>query len=195
MKIRHTSTQMDPARSRAALMALHAFVIGAILLQWLSSEFMAKPWSDEQSAWGQLLFSLHYWTGISTSVAFAALVTLLCYRHGNPIAHFFPWLRADGRKKLTREVGQIWRHAKQRRMPGIAETQVVAASVQGAGLSIITGTVATGILIALVGPETPLAHEIGEFHELFFAPLLGYMALHGAAGVLHRLAGHRLFAN
>ncbi len=194
MKIRHTRTQMDSARSRTALMALHAFVIGAILLQWLSSEFMAKPWSDEQSAWGQLLFSLHYWTGISTSVAFAGLVTLLCLRHGNPFAHFFPWASAGGRQNLLLEMKQIAQRASRREVPPTAETQTVAATVQGLGLSIISGIVITGILIAVVGPATPLAHEIGEIHELFFVPMLTYMGVHGAAAVLHRWAGHPLFA-
>lgn len=185
---------MEFPRSRTALVALHALIIGAIPLQWLSSELMAKPWSDEQSVRGQLLFSVHYWSGISTFAAFAALVTVLCLRHRRPFAHFFPWLQAAGRQQLAGELRQAAGELTQWRMPAITQTRHLAAAVQGFGLSMLGSMVCSGGLIALVGPETNLAHQIGEIHEVFFAPLLAYLGVHGGAAVLHRRAGHRLFA-
>lgn len=186
---------MDFPRSRTALVALHALVIGAIPLQWLSSELMAKPWSDEQSGLGRLLFSVHYWSGITSSAAVVALVTVLWLRHRRPFAHFFPWARRQGRQHLLAELRQIPGPLSRLTLPPAEHTRQVAAAVQGIGLTLMTGLVSTGVLIAVVGPETGLAHEIGEVHEVFFGPLLAYLAVHGGAAILHRRAGHPLFAD
>lgn len=194
MKIRHTDSTPGSARERLILIVLHSWVILAIAMQWISAEFMAEPWSDEGSSWGRLLFSVHYWSGITTITAFFALLVVLWRRHPNIRAHFFPWSLPAGRQQLWREARCIGELFPQRHIPPPEQTQTLAGGVQGLGLLALSGFVFSGIGMALLGPETEIAHEIGEIHELFWGPLIAYVVVHGGAGVLHHRAGHPMFS-
>ncbi|WP_428384729.1 cytochrome b/b6 domain-containing protein [Nevskia ramosa] len=178
----------------ATLRFSHAVLAVAVIHQLLVSEWMAKPWKLADATAVQVtLFELHEWVGLTLAVLLGGLLFALARRYRSGVfGHFLPWLHRAGRKALAGELGPIVKAAKRLRPPTAAQTQVLAAAVQGIGLLTLLFFAVTGIAMSLMEDKLDLMHRIGSIHELGALPLKLYLLGHAGMALIHEWRGEGL---
>jgi cytochrome b len=170
--------------TRAIHLGLTVFGILALLTGLL--------WADDYKRLHHLGFSLHKWLGLT--LAFFLVWRLWQGLYGPREARFSQWvpytpdrLRLAGEDCLT---------LLRLRLPDRPTHQGLAGVVQTLGLAVFAWMALTGSLMALL--LTPgrkaggLVHAIKEMHELGLWLIVGFLAIHGGAVLLHALSGdHR----
>lgn len=175
---------------------MHALIAAAITAQLVLTLVMDHPRSNGRamSPGGAYWFSWHEWVGL---FAFAVLAANWAYRaHAwkrQSQGRLFPWLTADGRAGLLRELRSFARLRWSEMPPDGA----LAGAVHGLGLLLATEFAATGtLLFILLWPAnvvTPFATRLMYLHQLPGPALWAYLAGHGAMALWHQYAGHQPF--
>ena len=109
-----------------------------------------------------------------------------------------PWLFADGRKQLGREIKAQMAGWKQARLAPPVDGEAVARSVHGFILLCGVGMGITGTVLyfgwSQTTPQTELVELVAETHELLVGVLEALLAAHILAVIMHQRQGHNIIA-
>lgn len=182
-----------PIRS-AGLRYSHAVLALAALHQLFGSEWMSKPWRfKDASAWQIQLFELHEWVGLGAGLLLLVLLWSLWRRYGaDSLGRFLPWLSSAGRGALRTELGGLLGGLVRLQPPSAAQTQVLAAAVEGLGLLTLLFLAGSGVVLWQLEDNLELMHELGGIHEWGALPLQAYLAGHAGMALIHEWRGEGL---
>jgi len=109
-----------------------------------------------------------------------------------------PWLFADGRKQLGREIKAQMAGWKQAKLAPPEDGEAVARCVHGFILLAGIGMGMTGTVLffgwSQTAPQTAMIELIAETHELLVGGLEALLAAHILAVILHQRQGHNIIA-
>jgi len=109
-----------------------------------------------------------------------------------------PWVFADGRKQLGREIKAQMAGWKQAKLAPPEDGEAVARCVHGFILLAGIGMGITGTLLffgwSQTAPQTAIIELIAETHELLVGGLEALLAAHILAVILHQRQGHNIIA-
>ncbi|MDX8406450.1 MAG: cytochrome b/b6 domain-containing protein [Mariprofundus sp.] len=109
-----------------------------------------------------------------------------------------PWLFADGRKQLGREIQAQMAGWKQAKLAPPEDGEAVARSVHGFILLAGIGMGITGTLLyfgwSQTAPQTDIIELVAETHELLVGGLEALLGAHILAVILHQRQGHNIIA-
>ncbi len=149
-------------------------------------------WAGDYKRMHHLGFSIHKWLGLT--LAFFMAWRLWHGFFGPPEARFSQWVPFTPQrlKPALEDLVNLLRF----KLPDRPARQGLAGVVQTFGLAVFAYMAATGSLMALFltpgGKARGLVHALKEMHELGLWLIVGFLAIHGGAVLLHAATGdHR----
>jgi cytochrome b561 len=163
---------------------LHLVLLAAVLHQLIGSEFLSRPLPGEAPS---LLFRLHEYIGIGSFGIVLAFWVWTAARHGETrLAELFPWASPRRTREIFSDI-----ICQSRELPGAAlfdrVSQVLASTIHGLGLLVVTAMAATGTVYFLASGA--LAHDALALHRLICNLMWAYLIGHAAIALLHHLLG------
>lgn len=131
-----------PKYDRVTL-ALHAALAAGVVIELLLQAVMRVPQGVGLGVrdWHREAFELHARFGPTVAVICVLHWLWICLPWSRPgVAYLFPWLRAEGRRVLYRELAALSRL----KTPSHSELSPLVGTVHGFGLLAVTGSVIGG---------------------------------------------------
>ncbi len=171
----------------------HALLAIAVLHQLVASALMTIPWDKGGSPFSYGLFEYHEIVGIvSLGLILVLIFGLWNHRSERMGAPLNPWFDSNERSPLVSDFRTIISRVVTGDLPNSRDSMRIAHAVQGLGVLSILYMAVTGTLIAILGDDSPLAHDIAEFHGLGGVLVWTYFGGHAAMAIVHELKGEKL---
>jgi cytochrome b561 len=182
-----TRTRYDPVT-----WTLHALLAVGVVCQLLLSLVMHVPAGVGLGVrdWHRAAFEIHARVGLGVAAVCALHWLWFCVPYSYPrVQSLFPWLRADQRVLLLRDMQNI----RAGHSPSGAKRRPIVGTVHGLGLLAVTGSAVGGILNYLgyfLGAPIPtyILHWVGRCH-IALGVLVGLFVVgHAGMAAWHWLA-------
>ncbi len=154
---------------------------------------MTIPWDKGGSPLSYSLFEYHEIVGIGSLGLMLVLICGLWIHRSERIgAPLNPWFDSNERSSLVSDLRKVISRVITGDLPNSRDSLRIAHAVQGLGILAIFYMAVTGTMIAILGDDSSLAHDIAEVHGLGGVLVWIYFGGHTAMAIFHELKGEKL---
>ena len=176
---------------------IHLALASTIIVQLMTSLWMEKPKNGQEGNW---FFEIHEYSGLlALGFAFTFWLVMILRRKGTPFGLLFPWLVAQRRLALWRDLKTHFHHILKRHLPDYSAESPLASAVHGLGLLLILLMSMTGglyyLALNLALTKSVWAELVIETHEIFSTFVWVYLIAHSVLGILHHYLHNKSLAN